>query len=321
MSLSIVSFCRESWSTMGEAYRNQVRLLLDVLPLVAEEQVFALKGGTAINLFERDLPRLSVDIDLTYLPFDERVMALDAISTALQRIKVRIGKTVAWTRVTLVDQGGGLQAKLHCQRGRVQIKIEVNATLRGHLMPTRIMACSQRVQETFEAFVETPVVSHGELFGGKICAALDRQHPRDLFDVHGLLETEGFGDDVKLGFLAALISHGRPINELLKPTVKDQRRVFGAQFAGMAFTDFGYDDHEATFARLLDAIGASLTANDTAFLLSFKAVEPDWALFPLAGIDKLPAVQWKLDNLRRLKTDDPAKHARSLKALEMVLAA
>lgn len=50
---------------MNEAYRDQVRLLLDVLPLVAEEKVFALKGGTAINLFERDLPRLSVDIDLT----------------------------------------------------------------------------------------------------------------------------------------------------------------------------------------------------------------------------------------------------------------
>ncbi|CDN51172.1 nucleotidyl transferase AbiEii/AbiGii toxin family protein [Neorhizobium galegae] len=165
---------------MNEAYRHQVRLLLDVLPLVAEEKVFALKGGTAINLFERDLPRLSVDIDLTYLPFDARDAALAAISEALQRIRARIEKTVAKTRVTLVVQPGGLEAKLHCQRGRVQIKIEVNPTLRGHLMPTRLMSCTARVQDEFEMFVEAPVVSHGEPFRGKICAATDRARRRSL---------------------------------------------------------------------------------------------------------------------------------------------
>ena len=53
---------------MLEHYRNQAQLLVDVLPYVAQQEVFALKGGTAINLFHRDLPRLSVDIDLTYLP-------------------------------------------------------------------------------------------------------------------------------------------------------------------------------------------------------------------------------------------------------------
>ena len=47
---------------MLDRYRAQVRLLIDVLPYVAREEVFALKGGTAINLFHRDLPRLSVDL-------------------------------------------------------------------------------------------------------------------------------------------------------------------------------------------------------------------------------------------------------------------
>ena len=51
-----------------EVYRRQVQLLIRVLPSIAEEACFALKGGTAINLFVRDMPRLSVDIDLTYLP-------------------------------------------------------------------------------------------------------------------------------------------------------------------------------------------------------------------------------------------------------------
>lgn len=55
---------------ISEPYRAQMDLLLQVLPLVAKEESFALKGGTAINLFVRDMPRLSVDIDLTWLPFD-----------------------------------------------------------------------------------------------------------------------------------------------------------------------------------------------------------------------------------------------------------
>ena len=52
----------------NKKYSDQVALLMSVIPAVAEESCFALKGGTAINLFIRDLPRLSVDIDLTYLP-------------------------------------------------------------------------------------------------------------------------------------------------------------------------------------------------------------------------------------------------------------
>jgi predicted nucleotidyltransferase component of viral defense system len=48
-------------------YYKQVELMLKIIPLVAAERCFALKGGTAINLFVRDMPRFSVDIDLTYL--------------------------------------------------------------------------------------------------------------------------------------------------------------------------------------------------------------------------------------------------------------
>jgi len=67
-------------------YREQVALLLRVLPIIGREEAFALKGGTAINLFVRDLPRLSVDIDLTFLPLVDRVAALSAIREALQRV-------------------------------------------------------------------------------------------------------------------------------------------------------------------------------------------------------------------------------------------
>lgn len=60
---------------VDESYRRQVSLLIKIVPLVAKETVFALKGGTAINLFLRNMPRLSVDIDLTYLPVKDRASA------------------------------------------------------------------------------------------------------------------------------------------------------------------------------------------------------------------------------------------------------
>lgn len=205
---------------MDEAYRSQVRLLIDVLPVIAEEKDLALKGGTAINLFGRDLPRLSVDIDLTYLPVDDRDVAFARISAALLRIKA--GIDLAWpeARSTLVDQGEGMEVKLQVQRHRTQIKIEVNPTLRGHLYPVRRLAYCAQVQEKFEAFAEVPVVAHAELFGGKLCAAFDRQHPRDLFDVHHLLSSEGIGDKVRYGLIAGLVSHRRPVAELLDGQTK-----------------------------------------------------------------------------------------------------
>jgi predicted nucleotidyltransferase component of viral defense system len=306
---------------MAENYQEQVRLLLRILPLVAEEEVFALKGGTAINLFERDLPRLSVDIDLTYLPFDDRTVALANISAALRRLKARIEKVIPDIRVTVVaQQGGAMEAKLHCQHRRTQVKIEVNTTIRGQLLPTRLMATVAAVQDNFEAFAEVPVVSHAELYGGKLCAALDRQHPRDLFDVHHLLNAEGITPDIKLGLIAGVLSHPRPINEVLFPKHRDQREAFDRQFAGMALTPFTYDDFEATRRELDTTIKAALTARDKDFLLSFKLGEPTWDLIDLPNLAKMPAVQWKLKNIQTLLQNDPVKHGLQLQALADKLA-
>jgi phosphopantothenate synthetase len=139
---------------MNEAYRAQVRLMLDLLPLVAEETAFALKGGTAINFFVRDMPRLSLDIDLTYLPVDDRAASLAGISEGLTRIKARAEDRVPRARVTLVPQGDDMEVKVHCQRGRARVKIEVNPLQRGSLWPVRQLACTDAVQEAFESFVE-----------------------------------------------------------------------------------------------------------------------------------------------------------------------
>lgn len=58
-------------------YAQKVDLLLRLLPLVMEEKVFAVHGGTAINLFLRNLPRYSVDIDLTYIPLADRNKSIE----------------------------------------------------------------------------------------------------------------------------------------------------------------------------------------------------------------------------------------------------
>lgn len=305
---------------MNEAYRAQVRLMIDLLPLVAEEAVFALKGGTAINFFVRDMPRLSVDIDLTYVPDSDRASALAGIAAGLGRIKARAEGLLPGARLSLVPQGDDLEVKMHCQRGRARVKIEVNPLQRGSLWPVRTLACSDAVQDAFESFVEVPVVSHADLFGGKVAAALDRQHPRDLFDVRHLLDVEGLGSDVRAGLLVSLIGHRRPIVELLAPEARDQRQTFAGEFSGMTLLPFDYAVHEATFTELTGLVNASLTEAEQAFLLGFEAGDPDWGLFPVAGADRLPAPRWKLLNIQRLRSANPAKHAAGLEALRRVLA-
>jgi predicted nucleotidyltransferase component of viral defense system len=84
---------------MDESYRKQVALLVKIVPLVAKEVVFALKGGTAINLFLRNMPRLSVDIDLTYLPVKDRASSLKEIDTAMHRIAKEIERGIQGAKV------------------------------------------------------------------------------------------------------------------------------------------------------------------------------------------------------------------------------
>jgi predicted nucleotidyltransferase component of viral defense system len=299
-------------------YRAQVGLLLRVLPFVAEEKVFALKGGTAINLFIRNLPRMSVDIDLSYLPFDDRSTALANIESSLRRIKKRIEESKLGIRVTSIPIAGN-DAKLRCQHEHTHIVIEVNTTIRGHLFEPRVMGVVDKVQTEFEWFAEINIISNGELFGGKICAALDRQHPRDLFDVHYLFRNEGFTDEIKMGVIAGILSHPRPINEMLNPKFIDQREAFERQFSGMTLEPFRYKDFEATRICLIDQIKKSLTDSDKNFLLSFKNGQPEWGLFNADKLRDMPAIKWKLLNIRKLKQTNAQKHADSLKALEKEL--
>ena len=94
-------------------YYKQVQLLLEVLPHINNEECFALKGGTAINMFVRDMPRLSVDIDLMYLPIEDRTSSLKHIAESLERIAQDIEKSFRGSKVYRLEQrGDGTLSKL-----------------------------------------------------------------------------------------------------------------------------------------------------------------------------------------------------------------
>ena len=275
--------------------------MLDVLPEVARESCFALHGGTAINLFVRDMPRLSVDIDLTYLPIEDRENSLRNITRALARIKSTIEKVIPGVRVTPRFNAGKLQVSA---KG-TDIKIEVNLVNRGASSEPKEMPLSERAQKEFEVFLSMPVVPIGQLYGGKIIAALDRQHPRDLFDVKYLLQNEGFTEEIKEGFMLFLLCSDRPINEILVPNFQDQRLAFVNQFSGMTNEVFTYDEYESTRKQLIETIHSNLTPYDKEFLLSVKNLMPDWSIY---DFQYFPSIKWKLQNLKKLKNDNPDKH-------------
>lgn len=298
-------------------YFKQAQLMLRVMPHVAAEACFALKGGTAINLYVRDMPRLSVDIDLTYLPLEPRDTALANISEALQRIAVAIRRTVPGATVQEIrTKGAEHVSKLTVRTAEATIKIEPNLVLRGSVFSPVERELSEQAELLFEASATASTLAVADLYGGKLCAALDRQHPRDIFDVKVLMENEGITDDIRTAFIIYLASHDRPMSELLEPNLKDFRQLFEQEFAGMADEDVEHDELVAVRDRLIETIRNTMTENEKKFLLSIKQGEPDWDLLPVAGIDQLPAMQWKLMNILKM---DKKKQKESLQKLQAAL--
>jgi predicted nucleotidyltransferase component of viral defense system len=297
-------------------YRAQVQLLLRILPYIAEEKDLALKGGTAINMFIWDMPRLSVDLDLTYIKFDQRNIALANISAAINRIKDRFTKALPGIRLETRGSSEDYEEKLICWYQGAQVKIEVNTIMRGIIRPTHILPITKAVQKEFNLFAEMNIVSNAEIFGGKICAALDRQHPRDLFDINYLLENSGINKEIKQGFIAALLSHPRSIHEMLRPNFHDQQEVFYNQFYGMTTTKFSYFDFEFTRRNLLETVHNMLNEQDKNFLLSFKSAIPKWDLTDIKGLSELPAIKWKLLNIQKLAQENPKRHADFVQKLK-----
>lgn len=299
----------------ADVYKRQVALLLRVLPFVTEEECFALKGGTAINLFVRNMPRLSVDIDLTYVPVAPRAESLADINAAMKRIVGKIKEKIPGAQVHETQREGGI-VKLVVRSQNVQIKIEVTPVLRGCVFEPVFTSVRPAVEEEF-GFAEARTVSFADLYAGKIVAALDRQHPRDLFDVRDLLANEGITDEIRKAFIVYLLSHDRPMSEVLASPQKDISDEFLHGFEGMTDKPVSKDELIAARKRLVDEIVGKMPDDHRKSLVSFERGQPDWDLLGVPGAANLPAVKWRQQNLDKLSKD---KRDRLVADIEKVLA-
>lgn len=304
----------------SRGYLAQVKLLLQVLPVINKQDCFALKGGTAINLFIRDMPRLSVDIDLTYLPIEPREQFLKNITGALETLAHNIKEKGAgkYKVDEVVTKDLRQLSKLIISNNEAKIIIEPNLVLRGSVFECETHELCQRAQDEFLGFFTIKTLSFADLYGGKICAALARQHPRDLFDIKILLENEGLTESVRQAFVIYLASNSRPIHELLnpKPNLQDTRKIFEESFIGMAVEQVSYDRLIEIRHKLIELILKSLTENERKFLLSVKEGKPDWGLMPIIGLSELPGLGWKSLNIAKM---DVEKHKIALDKLKKVL--
>jgi len=294
-------------------YFRQAEFVLRVLPLVDREAVFALKGGTAINFFVRDLPRISVDIDLVYLPLGERDLSLRELSAALVRIAGEAERRITGARIIPKRlKGTDLWSGCSVQREDATIKIEPNLVIRGSLLPPERRTLSPKARRIFELSMECRTLAEKELYAGKLCAALDRQHPRDLFDVLMLFRHGSFDDALRKAFIVYLISSDRPMVELLNPGFSDFRSVFETEFRDMVDEEVTCDTLEETRKDLVARIARDLTLPERQFIVSIKEGKPQWDLIGLEGVQNLPAVQWKLLNISRMA---PMKHRQAVHKL------
>ena len=264
--------------------------------------------GTAINLFVREMPRLSIDIDLTYLPIEDRENSLKGIIKALSNINGRIKKVMPNAFTQLQEKALKLQISLH----GVQVKIEVNQINRGCISEPENLTVCDKAQEMFDAFCVMNIVPRSQLFGGKIIASLDRQHPRDLFDIKYFFQEGGSLDEIRAGFIYSLLSSNRPVYELLNPNLTDQHQALNNQFEGMSSEPFSYKEFENTREELIQIVNQNLTTKDKEFIISFERLKPDWSIY---GFEKFPSIQWKLRNLKSYKDNNEAGYYESLKRL------
>ncbi|MDX8526653.1 nucleotidyl transferase AbiEii/AbiGii toxin family protein [Mesorhizobium sp. MSK_1335] len=291
-----------------EVYAAQVALLVRLLPFIAQEEVFALKGGTAINLFYRDMPRLSVDIDLTYLPVRERAESLADIDETLNRIVAAATRGIPKLDARRIEGGGGGATRIRARLDGAEVKIETSPVTRGVVHDPEKRTVSPTVEDEF-GFASIQVVSFEDLFSGKLHAAVDRQHPRDLFDVKLLYENEGFTDALFRTFLVYVASSPRPVQELIKPNLSPLDEPFVQEFAGMTTIPVTVEDLAAARDRLLADIDSRMDDTAREFLIGLHDGELDFEAIGLPQAANLPAIRWKLLNLKKLIAENPDKHA------------
>ena len=287
---------------MNREYLETARLLIQVAPLVFVDDQFGLKGGTAINLFLRDMPRLSVDLDLVFT--DHAVGRKEAIARINAAVRDAADRLRARRfEVYVPEAGGDGETKLMVRSGAAEVKVEINTVMRGTVHRVRRANLTPLARDTLLADIEIPVLASEDVYGGKLVAALDRQHPRDLFDVMELFKHEGITPGIRRSFVVYLASHNRPVHEVLFPELRDIEMDYERNFIGMTSQPTELAELLETRDRMINELHAGLDANERRFLLSLVTAQPEWELLGIPHVSELPAVRWKLQNLARLQRE------------------
>ena len=274
-----------------------------------------MKGGTAINLFQQAMPRLSVDIDVVYTDHRQnRDEALREIAAALAAAKEELGDREIDADVVRTKVGD--EVKLLIRRADNQVKVDVNFVFRGTLLPIESRRLVDFARDLFTTSVTLPVLAEAELYGSKLVAALDRQHPRDFFDVRGMYEQVGLTEEIVECFVCYLTGHNRPIHEVLFSRDLELKAVFENEFRGMTAKPVSLEELVAARKRLRADLAGSLSEKQRAFLLSLVRAEPNWELMTCPHLSEMPALRWKLRNLDKLRASNVAKFREQAEELE-----
>lgn len=300
--------------TLDSKYLEQVSTLIDIIPLISNDSRFAIKGGTAINLFLFNMPRLSVDIDLCYLPLTPREQALNDIKDFIKNLAQKV--TFLGFKTREKQSAVGYESTLFILTKRIEVKVEINLVVRGSVYKPVTRSLVAEAKKVFKRDVDMLCLANDDLFAGKICAALDRQHPRDFFDLYMFFNQFTYTQELHQAFIVYLLSCKRPISELIYPNPTDLKPTYKAQFEGMTSEDIDCQTLENTRTKIFTLITAAFTDQEKEFLISFKRGEPKWDLFPVQNAQNFPSVKWKLHNIRTMTA---IKREKALALLEKKL--
>lgn len=305
---------------IDRSFITTTTLLLQILPSVFATDRLALKGGTAINLYLDDAPRLSVDLDLVFTQLGlPREDALSAINDEMRRIAAALSADGLQVRTAVAAELG--ETGLVVSDGTAQVKVETNVVFRGTLLETVTRSLSAGAEEWLGMDAPAIVLDRSEVFAGKFMAALDRQHPRDLYDVWRLYEHGPIEPGMLSAFVIYLCGHNRPAHEVLNSPERVLGEDYDRALVGMIRGEV------PTLGALLESraqlrrdIAQGLADSDRAFLSGFFNCEPDWSLLAYPQANELPALAWKQRNLEIFRTKRPDEFARQHALLAQILA-
>jgi len=271
----------------------------------------ALKGGTALNLFLFDVPRLSVDIDLNYIgAVDRDTMMAERpkVEQAIQAVCSREGMTI--TRVPTDHAGGKWRLRYESALGEGgNLEVDLNFMFRVPLWTVT----SRSATVGSSSATQIPVLDLHELAAGKLAALLSRRASRDLFDAQQLL-TRGDLDRTKLrlGFVLYGAINRKDWRTVAVDDVGYDHRELENELIPVVCADAlakrkAGDWAERMIAECRDRLGAVLpmVANELAFLdriLDHGEIEPELLTTDDEMIERIkihPLLQWKAVNVRK----------------------